>query len=331
MVVSGRGLYTGETSRSLGERAGEHMEAARELDRGSHMVKHWFLDHPGEGSLPNFQFRVIGKYKDCLTRQIKEAIRVQNRPNNLNSKGEWGGGTIPRLVVEKAEWERKKEEVEKTKLKEEEDRKWEAFMVGRGALPRVASTSQESLKLEWSHANHTSTEAENKTATWITTTPCLGGAVQENVASTHFTETIHTNIAAGAAQQNIMTDVPHTNVQVRGGRRGKGTAFMTVSDISVTFKKISAKNKILEHLSGKNGPGGSPKRKFESENSDMESPRKRNKFNSTFNFWLELEGNKTNSNFGNNKLEAGSILEPGSEKNLRGQCEGGIICEQLED
>ena len=63
----------------------------------------------------------------------------------------------------------------------------------------------------------------------------------------------------------------------------------------------------------------------------MESPRKRNKFNSTFNFWLELEGNKTNSNFENNKLEAGSILEPGSEKNLCGQCEGGIICEQLED
>ena len=32
MVVSGNGIYTGETSRSLGERAGEDMDAARELD-----------------------------------------------------------------------------------------------------------------------------------------------------------------------------------------------------------------------------------------------------------------------------------------------------------
>ena len=115
MIVSGKGIYTGETSRSLGERAGEHMVAAKGLDRGSHMVKHWFLDHQEEANLPAFRFRVLGKYKDCLTRQLKEAIRVQNRPDNLNSKGEFGGVTIPRLVVEKPDWERKKEEIQKAK------------------------------------------------------------------------------------------------------------------------------------------------------------------------------------------------------------------------
>ena len=89
--------------------------AAKGLDRGSHMVKHWFLDHQEEASLPAFRFRVLGKYKDCLTRQLKEAIRVQNRPDNLNSKGEFGGVTIPRLVVEKPDWERNKEEIQKAK------------------------------------------------------------------------------------------------------------------------------------------------------------------------------------------------------------------------
>ena len=39
--------------------------------------------------------------------------------------------------------ERKKEEVEKAKMKEDEDRKWEDFMVGRGTVSRVAATSQE--------------------------------------------------------------------------------------------------------------------------------------------------------------------------------------------
>ena len=107
MVTSGNGIYTGETSRSLWERAGEHMGAASGLDRGSHMVKHWFLDHPGEGSLPTFKFRVLGKYKDCLTRQLKEAVRVQNRPDNININGQFGGGTIPRLVVVKSDWKEK--------------------------------------------------------------------------------------------------------------------------------------------------------------------------------------------------------------------------------
>ena len=116
------------------------MEAARELDRGSHMVKHWFLDHPEEGSLPNFQFRVIGKYKDCLTRQIKEAIRVQNRPNNLYSKGEWGGGTIPRLVVEKAEWEMGKEERRSGKRKVERRRRQEMGGIYGGERSIVKSS-----------------------------------------------------------------------------------------------------------------------------------------------------------------------------------------------
>ena len=92
---------------------------------------------------------------------------------------------------------------------------------------------------------------------------------------------------------------------------------MTVSDISETFKKISAKNKILEELSGKNVQGGSPKRKLESEYSDMDSPKKINKFNSTRHFWLKLEGVKN--------------LEPGSEENVCGQCEDSIFVEQLED
>ena len=36
MVTTVVGVYTGETSRSLKERAGEHVEAARKLDRGPH-------------------------------------------------------------------------------------------------------------------------------------------------------------------------------------------------------------------------------------------------------------------------------------------------------
>ena len=107
---------------------------------------------------------------------------------------------------------------------------------------------------------------------------------------------------------------------------------MTVQNISDTFKKMSAKNKILEKLSGKNGPGGSPKRKFDSKSSDVESPNKRNKFNSTRNFWLTLEGAKPDNNSDeNSKVGARTPLELGLEENLCGQCDDVISWEQLED
>ena len=68
-----------------------------------------------------------------MTRQIKDAIGDQNRPGNLNSKGEFGGGTIPRLVVEKSDYDLKKEEILKYREKEQEEKeqeekRWEEFL-----------------------------------------------------------------------------------------------------------------------------------------------------------------------------------------------------------
>ena len=268
MIMSGKGIYTGETSRSLGERAGEHMGAARILDRGSHMVKHWFLDHPGEGTLPAFKFRVIGKYKDCLTRQLKEAIRVQNRPDNLNSKGEFGGQTIPRLVIEKPDWERKKEEIEKAKREEQENRRWEKFISGKIYQSTVSLEGEElggQQFIEWRDASQATkdthnVEETNDTTTWASTTPCPVGV--KNETHTHSAETNHHHITAGAetttpttavvpttpcpvgqVQDDVTIVPPRVNsVEVRGGGRGKGSAFMTVQDISDDFKNTSAKS-----------------------------------------------------------------------------------------
>ena len=90
----------------------------------------------------------------------------------------------------------------------------------------------------------------------------------------------------------------------------------------------------MEQLSGKNGPGGSPKRKIDSKSSDVESPNKPNKFNSTRHFWLTLEGAKPNKNSDsdeNNTVGARTPLELGLEENLCGQCDDGLNWEHLED
>ena len=128
MIQSGKGLYIGETSRSLYERAGEHFLGAEKLERESHMIKHWFLHHPSEPEVPKFKFRILGKCRDAMSRQIKEAIRAQNRPSNLNSKGEFGANKIARLVIEPSEFEQRKEEILKRREIEEEDLKWDEFL-----------------------------------------------------------------------------------------------------------------------------------------------------------------------------------------------------------
>ena len=92
-------------------------------------MKHWFLDHPEEVDPPKFRVRFIGSYKDAMSRQVKEAIRIQNRPGSLNSKGEYGGGRITRLVVEKSAVDKKKEEIKTRRKQEEEDVLWENFLM----------------------------------------------------------------------------------------------------------------------------------------------------------------------------------------------------------
>ena len=61
---------------------------------------------------------------------------------------------------------------------------------------------------------------------------------------------------------------------------------------------------------------GFPQRKFDSQSSEIESPNKRNRFNSTSHFWLNLEGAK----IVNNLVENNDV-----------GCEDGLIREQLED
>ena len=189
-------------------------------------------------------------------------------------------------------------------------------MVGRGNLHK---------------SNNPSTEVENvnqivmyrtNTATVDIATPCSTVAKEENEAHTHSVETIH-HISAGAVPstpcpagqgEQLVTSGPHTSskVIVRGGRKGKGSKFMTVKNISDAFKEISAKNKFLEQVSGKNGPEGSPKRKIEFMNNDLDSPNKRSKFETTRHFWKKLQGEEIEQNLKQNTLMGEINLEPGS-------------------
>ena len=60
---------------------------------------------------------MTGRYKDCLSRQISEALMINNSPDVLlNSKGEYGHNSVTRLVVQEDAWTRR----ERDRLEEEQ-------------------------------------------------------------------------------------------------------------------------------------------------------------------------------------------------------------------
>ena len=70
----------------------------------SHQIKHWQLDHPDLEEPPKFNIKIISTFKDPLTRQVAESIRIERRGAEiLNSKSEYSRCNLPRLTIEKEE------------------------------------------------------------------------------------------------------------------------------------------------------------------------------------------------------------------------------------
>ena len=91
-------IYVGESARSLSERAAEHWSDFRVKEEDSHMLKHWMLQHGGQGE-PRFRFEVVKFCGDALTRQVGEATRISLRENCLNSKAGYNRSGISRLAL----------------------------------------------------------------------------------------------------------------------------------------------------------------------------------------------------------------------------------------
>ena len=94
-------VYEGETSRSGRLRGKEHLSAYANKSADSVLYKHKALEHEGEEV--EFVMEITGVFKDALTRQAEEAVRIKNRKNGelLNSKSEFNHPPIARIVVQK--------------------------------------------------------------------------------------------------------------------------------------------------------------------------------------------------------------------------------------
>ena len=49
------------------------------INEKSIMYKHIQADHKEEEKQVNFEMKVVGRFKDAMSRQIDEAVRINNR------------------------------------------------------------------------------------------------------------------------------------------------------------------------------------------------------------------------------------------------------------
>ena len=83
-------------SQSIYERASEHRQDAADRNEDSHMVKYWRISHPELPTPPQFSIHVVVFYRDSLSRQVGEAVRIELRGEDLlNSKAEFNRCRIP--------------------------------------------------------------------------------------------------------------------------------------------------------------------------------------------------------------------------------------------
>ena len=80
------------------------------------MHKHWKDAHPEMETRPAFRIEVVASFRDALSRQLSEAVRIELRGKGvLNSKAEYSRCRVPRLTINKDEWKSKVEDPGKEK------------------------------------------------------------------------------------------------------------------------------------------------------------------------------------------------------------------------
>ena len=142
--VGRKGVYLGETSRSIHERSKEHQKDASDFSIKSHQVKHWMNTHPEENIQPPFRIKMIKRYRDCLSRQIGEALRIYySKDQLLNSKNEYVQNCISRVVANEESWQRRERE---RKEEEEEEREKEMLERFRERKAPKADTQENELE-----------------------------------------------------------------------------------------------------------------------------------------------------------------------------------------
>jgi hypothetical protein len=115
------------------------------------------MSHPDIPDTPQFNIKVLASFKDALSRQLSEAIKIDlSGGNELNSKSDYTRCKIPRIVINEEEWEvnaeakrNKDRQIEEERKKNEEDtEKMENALLRGGAAWDIGSKSRNEKRVK---------------------------------------------------------------------------------------------------------------------------------------------------------------------------------------
>ena len=139
-------MYYGQSSRSLHERIQEHIRDADNFDPGSHIIKHWMINHAELKHRPTFRLKIFKKFKDCLSRQVAEAIKILTTKDSvLNSKNEYLNNCLPRIVVDESRLERLMREQREEENEKDELNRLENFRLEKQSQKRSSRKAEETF------------------------------------------------------------------------------------------------------------------------------------------------------------------------------------------
>ena len=94
--------YEGETGRPAKIRFKEHVRGLKSKSKSSALYKHGRIEHPNEK--PAWHFKILSTFQTPLSRQVNEAVRINNLPADsvLNSKSEVNHPPLNRILVKKS-------------------------------------------------------------------------------------------------------------------------------------------------------------------------------------------------------------------------------------
>ena len=84
------------------------------------MVKHWMTKHGEDNECTAFKCSVLSSYRDCLSRQVADVLRIRNSNNSLMySKSEHTSNWLARVCVDNGRYEKRRLE----KMESEQEKK----------------------------------------------------------------------------------------------------------------------------------------------------------------------------------------------------------------
>ena len=98
-------LYWGESARTGFKRGLDHVEGLKRECEKAPLWRHAQRFHEGEKEETWYQMKVVRSHKSPLTRQVDEGVEIAmcDAKIVMNSKGEWNGSRLPRMVIERGE------------------------------------------------------------------------------------------------------------------------------------------------------------------------------------------------------------------------------------